>query len=245
MDDGRWGFEEAEDWEYEQPARAEEPALDEDRLVGQDPDRIISVTVSPSAEVLTVAVDRDWTRTVDPRGLHSSVLAAANAATMAALARQMENVQQNPPVPPDFVGSQSGAADESPLSPDDMLRLVDAAAIEMNRFTEQAAAVVDRRITAESAGGHLSGAAINGQVVDISIDPAWAGSVRSTEIASEIKDVLQQLHAANTPPEIINGPQGPAIAEIMGMLYDPQRLSRRVGLLPPLNGETTEERRND
>ncbi|GAA1030183.1 MULTISPECIES: hypothetical protein [Amycolatopsis] len=245
MDDGRWGFEEAEDWEYEQSARAEEPVPDEDRLVGRDPDRIISVTVSPGAEVLAVAVDRDWTRAVDPRGLHSSVVAAANAATMAALARQVEDVQRNPPAPPDFGGSQSRSADESPLSPDDMLRLVDAATSEMNRFTEQAAAVVDRRLTAESAGGHLSGAAINGQVVDISIDPTWAGSVRSTEIASEIKDVLQQLHVATTPPEIINGPQGSAIAEIMGMLYDPQRLSRRVGLLPPLNGETTEERRND
>ena len=118
-----------------------------------------------------------------------------------------------------------------------MLRLVDAATSEINRFTEQAAAVVDRRITAESAGGHLSGSVINGQVVDISIDPMWAGSVRSTEIASEIKDVLQQLHAASTPAEVLDGPQGPAIAEIMGMLYDPRRLSRRVGLLPPLNGE--------
>ena len=58
--------------------------LDEDRLVGQDPDQIISVTVSPNAAVLAVTVDRDWTRAVDPRGLHSNVLAAANAATMVA-----------------------------------------------------------------------------------------------------------------------------------------------------------------
>lgn len=245
MDDGRWGFEEAEDWEYEQPSRAEEPVPDEDRLVGQDPEQIVSVTVSPDAEVLAVAVDRDWTRAVDPRGLHANVLAAANAATMAALARQIEKVQQNPPAPPDFGGSQSESADESPLSPDDMLRLVDAATSELNRFAEQAAAVVDRRITAESAGGHLSGSAINGQVVDISIDPAWAGSVRSTEIASEIKDVLQQLHTASTPSEVLNGPQGPAIAEIMGMLYDPRRLSRRVGLLPPLTGENDGGRRDD
>lgn len=241
MDDDRWGFEEAEDWEYEQPAQTEEPVPDNERLVGQDPDQIVSVTVSPSAEVLSVALDSNWTRVVDPRGLHSSVLAAANAATMAALSYQVEEVQRNPPTVPAF-GGQADPADESPLSPDDMLRLVDAATAEMTRFADQAATVVDRRITAESAGGHLSGSAVNGQVVDIAIDPAWAGSVRSTEIASEITDVLRQLHAAATPPEIINGPQGSAIAEIMGMLYDPQRLSRRVGLAPPLNGESDGKR---
>lgn len=236
MDDDRWGFEEAEDWEYEQPAQDEKPVPDDERLVGRDPDRIVSVTVSPNAEVLSVVLDRDWTRTVDPRGLHTHVLAAANAATIAALAFQIEAVQRHPPTASTF-GGRADLADESRLSPDDMLRLVDAATTEMTRFTEQAAMVIDRRIAATSAGGHLSGSSINGQVVDISIDPSWAGSVRSTEIASEIADVLRQLHAATARSEIVNGPQGPAIAEIMGMLYDPQRLSRRVGLAPPLNGE--------
>ncbi|WIX78151.1 ESX secretion-associated protein EspG [Amycolatopsis carbonis] len=242
VDDNRWGFEEAEDWECDQsPIQAEETAPDSERLTGQDPDRIVSVTVSPAAEVLSVALDRNWTRAVDPRGLHSSVLAAANAATIAALARQVEDVQRNVPAPPAFGGRQEDQADESPLGPDDMLRLVDAATTEMARFIEQAATVVDRRITVESVGGHLTGSGINGQVVEISIDPTWAGSVRYTEIESEITDVLRQLHAANTPPEIVNGPQGPAIAEIMGMLYDPQRLSRRVGLALPLNGENDRE----
>lgn len=100
MDDNRWGFEEAEDWEYNQPpTQAEETVPDSDRLTGQDPDGVVTVTVSPAAEILSVALDRNWTRAVDPHGLHSSVLAAANAATITALARQVESCPTQPARP--------------------------------------------------------------------------------------------------------------------------------------------------
>ncbi|EMD29342.1 hypothetical protein C791_4191 [Amycolatopsis azurea DSM 43854] len=114
---------------------------------------------------------------------------------------------------------------------------MEAATAELAQFTERAAAVVDRRITAESRGGHVHGTVANGQVIAVEIDLSWVAQVRKGEIESEILDVLRQLREAATPPGLADGPEGPAIAEIMGLLVDPHRMARRVGLEPSSNRE--------
>lgn len=236
MNGHRWGFEEAEDWEYEEPQETAAPSgedFDAPVIAGQDPDAIVTVNVSPAAEVLSVELATGWKRDVDPRGLHANVVAAANTATMQALAWQVEEVQQNPPTPP-FGNAQNAPADESPLGTEDILRLADAVSVELERFTQQAATVIDHQISAESAGGHVQGSARNGQVLDVSLDSGWASGVRNSEIEHEITDVLRELHRRSTPGDLVTGPEGSAIAEIMGLLYDPQRLARRVGLIPPV-----------
>lgn len=234
MNDHRWGFEEAEDWEYEETqARPDESNSDTEIISGQDPDSVVTVNVSPRADVVSVTLAPDWKRAVDPRGLHTSVLAAANAATMQALAWQVEDIERNPPPMPRFGAGQADSADESPLSTEDMLRLTNEVAVELERFSQQASAFIDRQISAESAGGHVQGSAKNGQVLEVSIDANWAAAARNPEIESELVEVLRALHDRSTPGELANGPQGSAIAEIMGLLYDPERLARRAGLLPP------------
>lgn len=240
-DDGRWGFEEAEDWEYDRPGPPpEEPLAADDQIIGQDPDAVVTVTVSPTADVLAVTLARTWKNSVDPRGLHASVLTAANTATIAALARQVEDVERTPPAIPTFGAEHADLTNETPLSTEDMLRLADAAMTELAQFTEQATAIVDRRITAESAGGHVHASMTNGQLVGVELDPSWAARVPSAEIESEIFDVLRHLHRVGSPPGLADGPQGPAIAEIMGLLFDPHRMARRVGLEPAL-GATLEK----
>ena len=74
MDDQRWGFEEADDWEYQElDGRAASKAApeSEETLVGLDPDGVVEVVVSPAAEVIAVRLSPEWRRSVDPRGLHS------------------------------------------------------------------------------------------------------------------------------------------------------------------------------
>ncbi|RSN61098.1 hypothetical protein DMH01_17850 [Amycolatopsis sp. WAC 04182] len=238
MGDERWAFEEELEQDDDPPrSSAAEPVPAADRISGRDQDGVVIVVVSPAADVLSVELSTDWKQAVDPRGLPSAVTAAANAATISALARQVNDVAENPPAMPTFGATPASIADESPLSAQDMLRLVDAATAELAQFTQRAAEVVDRRITAESGGGHVRGSVVSGQIVDVEIDQSWVTRVRTGEIESELLDVLRQLHGASTSPDLVEGPQGPAIAEIMGLLFDPHRMARRVGLEPSISTE--------
>ncbi|RSM68021.1 hypothetical protein DL991_42545 [Amycolatopsis sp. WAC 01375] len=77
----------------------------------------------------------------------------------------------------------------------------------------------------------------HGQIVDVEMDQAWVAQVRTGEIESELLDVLRRLRGASAPAGLADGPQGPAIAEIMGLLFDPHRMARRVGLEPSISEE--------
>ncbi|MFJ8912844.1 hypothetical protein [Amycolatopsis sp. NPDC102389] len=238
MDDERWAFEEELEEDDDPPKSSfTAPVPEEDRISGQDQNGVVTVVVSPDADVLAVALTPEWKRSVDPRGLPGAVTAAGNAATIAALGRQVDEVVRNPPAMPTFGATPASVADESPLGTQDMLRLVEAATAELERFTQRAAEVVDRPITAESGGGHVRGSVTNGQIVDVEIDQSWVTQVRTGEIESEVLDVLRQLRRACVPPGLSDGPQGPAIAEIMGLLFDPHRMARRVGLEPSVSEE--------
>ncbi|MDT8909568.1 hypothetical protein [Amycolatopsis sp. PS_44_ISF1] len=229
--DHRWGFEEAEDWEYESTRPGGTAADPADTLSGTDPDRIVEVVVTPGAEVRSVRLEADWRSSVDPRALQSSVLAAANAATMRALDNSVANSAPAPPPAP-----VAGTPDQSPLTAADVQRLVDSVSAELARFTERLSAVADRPAERESSGGHVSGSALRGQIQELTIDPLWAGSARPAEIESEVAQVLRALHSASTPsPDVVAGPQGDAISEVLRLVSDPQALVRRLGL-PSRNG---------
>ncbi|MBV9843704.1 MAG: YbaB/EbfC family nucleoid-associated protein [Kutzneria sp.] len=230
MDDRRWGFDEADDWEADGAASARGADADtQDVVTGTDPDTVVTVTLTPAAEVVSVKLAADWRRSVDPRALDASVLAAVNAATMRALARQVEAVppvaEVRPPAP-----STPGGADEPPLTRQDVLRLVDAVSTDLRRFSERISPVVDHPVSAESAGGHVTATASRGRVIGLSLDPGWVGSVRDSEIESELLDVLRQLHDKSTPAELTAGPRSSAIAELTALASDPQRFLARLGL---------------
>lgn len=255
MSDQRWGFEEAEDWEDERHPAPNRGALGNgvgnglgddlgddlgDTVAGRDPDGAVTVVVGPDAEVLSVVLSADWRSVVDPRALHHSVRAAANNATMLALARQFEaepaRQAPSPATPSQSVPSPAAmsprSADETPITREDALRLLDAVSADLDSFTRQLSAVADQRMTAESAGRHVRGSALRGQVVEVAVDANWASSARAPEIEAELLDVLRRLHRMSTPTELAGGPQGSAIAELNALLSDPQALLRRVGLLP-------------
>lgn len=223
----KWGFEEADDWEDLEPDghSGADPEFEE-TLVGRDTDQVVEVVVSPEAEPVAVRLSPDWNKSVDPRVLHSSVLTAANNATMQALARSVEQVKlAGAPLPPSPTGT-----DESPLNAVDVRRLLDAVSVELDRYAEQLQAVVDREVHAESAGGHVTGVAQRGQILSLDIDGNWAVQARHTEIESELIDVLRKLRESTTPRELAAGPSGTAISELMELAADPPRLMRRLGM---------------
>jgi DNA-binding protein YbaB len=232
VNDQRWGFEDADDWEYEQlsskqsPGHVEEPA---ETLVGQDPDGLVTVVVSREGEVVEVRLSPGWRRSVDPRGLHSNVLSAANTATMRALAYNVERIE----IDSTAVGERAEPgpdADQSPLSRQQVQRLLEAVSMELDDFTARLSTVADHPVQVQSAGGHVQGSAQRGQVLWLDIETAWAGQARHTEIEHELVEVLRGLHNSSTSRALAAGPTGSAISELMELAADPRRLMRRLGM---------------
>ena len=235
MGDRRWGFEDLDDGEYEEisgrrPARQPaEPGqtVSEQTVSGQDPARVVTVQVTPTGEVASVRLATGWKQAVDPHVLGSSVLAAANAATVAAMVTQLERIEQSPPTP------AARHVDTTPLTRQDVGRLLDAVTADLEQFTRQAAEVIDRPVSAESAGRHVSGTAQRGQVLQVSVDPGWASRSRASEIEGELVDVLGELRRRSTPGDLAQGPHSAAIAELTALASDPATLLSRIGLGPP------------
>jgi hypothetical protein len=234
VDDRRWGFEDAEDWEYERPGG--QPASaggSEETLVGQDADQVVEVVVSPTAEVIAVRLSPRWRGSVDPRVLDASVLSAANAATMRALAHSVEHTDLSAPAPaPPHIGG-----DESPLTNQDVQRLLDSVSAELDQFTTRLSAVVDQPVQVRSSGGHVQGSAQRGQVITLDVDSTWAGQARHSEIETEFVEVLRGLHDMSIPRELAAGPGGGAVSELMALAADPRCLMRRLGM--PVGGTET------
>lgn len=84
---------------------------------------------------------------------------------------------------------------------------------DLEQFTRQLAEIADRRVSAASAGQHVSGTAQRGQVLEVSVDPGWAARSRTSEIESELAEVLRELRRRSTPgDDAADGMQGPTSA---------------------------------
>ena len=227
-DDEEWAFENEIDlWDDGVTAPPAEAEPEPEGLAGRDGDSVVTVTVSPEGEVRQVKLAEDWKSKVAPRGLHANVLTAANAATIEALVQRAREVQENPPPRP------PAGADETPLTAQDVLRLEDAVRGELDQLSTRMSAAGTGVVTAESSGGHVSGSAQSGRYLGLDLDATWASIARNAEVESELLDVLRALHRRSAPSDFAPQPQGPAYTELMGLLADPARLLRRVGLTPP------------
>ncbi|WP_051773134.1 hypothetical protein [Saccharothrix sp. NRRL B-16314] len=195
--------------------------------MGRDADGVVTVAVGDMAEVQSVTIAALWRQSVDPRVLGSAVTQAANAATMAAFAKQV----QRPTEPPPQREAPPPRSDER-ITPEQALRLMDAVSADLAMYTQRMNEVVDRPLTVESRGGHVRGTIHRGQVLDLQIDPAWTHSARVTEMQQEFLEVLRNLRAQSVPADLAQGPQSPAITELTALVSDPDTLLRRVGLLP-------------
>jgi hypothetical protein len=150
---------------------------------------------------------------------------------MQALAGRIDQAAADPPAGGAAPVDRPGPPDNTPLTREDVLRLVDAVSADLDRFSRQLSDVVDHPVSAQSAGQHVSGSASGGQVTQLTIDFRWAGSARDSEIESELVDVLRTIQRRGSPGELAKGPQSPAIAELMELARDPHTFLRRLGLL--------------
>ena len=226
-DNRRWGFEEAEDWEYEAGRRAAPPGAqqdDADGCVGVDASGAVSVIAELDGKVRAVRLTARWRDSLEQRALGAAVLSAANNATMRALSRSVQaqgDLTAVEPVP------ASGEVDETPFTLDAALRLFDAVNVELAAFSGSLDQTVNAAVRTESRGGHVRGTAQSGQVVRFDIDDRWLHAAPNPEIEGELTEVLRVLHDRGTPaPQ----PVGPAIAELQALASDPARLLRKVGL---------------
>ena len=211
-----WDDEEEVDL-FDDDPRDEPSRVDPDGLTGTDPDRVVRVIVSDDADVLAVRLTDGWERTVDPRSLHTAVLAATDHAL--ALAAAVERPSAPRPQP-------SGETGE--LSTEDTIRLVDAVFADLDAFVREAAAAIDHPVEAESRGGHVRGRAQTGRVLDLAIDADWAANRRAAEVEGEIFEVLRDLRKRSVPAR--TKPESRAISELAALASDPQTLFKRVGL---------------
>jgi len=232
VSDRRWGFEDLDDCEYaaldgRRPAGGQQakqqPAEPAETVAGQDPDGILSVHLTLDGDIASVDLVTGWKQSVDPRGLGRSVLAAANAATANAMVAQLHRIDEPPPAP----GPQD--VNRTPLTRQDLGRLLDAVTADLDQFSRRVAEITDRRFSAESGGRHVSGTARSGQVLEVSVDPTWAARSRTSEIELEIVDVLRQLRRGSTPGELAQlGPQTSAVAELGALVADPAAMFDRL-----------------
>ncbi|MEU0792569.1 hypothetical protein ABZ342_21060 [Amycolatopsis sp. NPDC005961] len=236
-DEEEWAFEaEIDLWDDgETLVKPQEDEPEPGGPTGRDPDRVVTVVVSDEAAILHVKLAVDWKSKVDPRALDTSVLTAANAATIDAMLRQTRDVQENPPSP------LRSAADEAPLTAHDVLRLGDAVMAEVDEISARLA-VADRPVAATSSGGHVSGTAQSGRYVSLDIDPTWASIARNAEIEAELTEVLKSLHR-DSVPDAPGRHVGKATAELLSLVHDPDRLIRRVQVHgSPASKEGAEDR---
>ncbi|PRY46467.1 hypothetical protein [Umezawaea tangerina] len=203
----RWGFEEADDWESEAPA----PQRTTEALVGRHAP--VTVTVTPDAEVLSVHLTDPWRA---PRTLATAAARATNEAVVQALAWQAEHPSPTAaPVP---------GTTETPITPEDALRLLAAVSADLAEFTKRTTEAATP--TVRSAGGHVTAVGRAGQVVQVTIDPAWLNTARASEVESELLDALRTLRRRTA----VDRPESGAIAELTSLLHHPDALLRRVGL---------------
>ncbi|MEV0675717.1 hypothetical protein AB0I60_04250 [Actinosynnema sp. NPDC050436] len=210
------GFEEDDENDRPPPPTASRPA---EPLSGHADG--VTVTVDESADIHEVLLDSGWRRLVDPRRLGDAALAAANEATMRALAKQVEQPPETPatPAPPPH----------RPITRQDAVRLLDEVAADLTAFTRRLAEATGP-VSIESRGGHVHGTSHGGRVTALRVDPQWANQARDSELIAELREVLVALRARSVPAHLAAGPDSPAIAELNALARDPNTLLRGLGL---------------
>lgn len=190
----------------------------------------VTVEVDDAGFVTSASLAADWKKSVDPRELHTTVLTAAQTASMQVLVSKVEQVDLTSAEPES--SAPANVPDTSPLSAGDVQRLLEEVYGDVDRFTEQASTRLNRTVSVTSAGGHVRGSATKGQIHDLSIEPNWSSAARNSEIESELNEVIRQLGEQSSPGELAEGPQSRAISELKSLVSDPQLFLRRIGLPP-------------
>jgi DNA-binding protein YbaB len=212
----RWGFELDDERGGQVTARRRAAG---EQLTGQDRDEVVTITVTDTADVVSVELAAGWKRSVDPRMLQHHVIEAVNAATARAMAARAESGTRPRP--------RTETVDHGPLTRYDLMRLIDAATSDIGRMRQHTARLT-QEVTHESRGGHVRVTGAGRQVRAVAMDTNWARRVRHSEIAGELTDALKAFGARALRPDDL--PRSTAIDELNALVADPARTLRRLGM---------------
>jgi DNA-binding protein YbaB len=230
MPEQRWGFEQDDEW-VDEPDSGGSPPEDEDTVEGADPGGVVTVVANLAGEPVAVRLAPAWADAAGPDGLPGLVVAAANGATVAALARQISGAGPAEAEAGTPVWPEVAAPPGDPIAGmNRVLALLDTVTADVERFEQRLSAATPTAVTGVSGGRHVTVNGRDGQVVDVVIDPRWAGVVRASEVESEILEALRRFHQRSSPGELAGGPQSPAITELNNLVRNPAALLRELGL---------------
>jgi hypothetical protein len=242
-DELRLGFD-GDDGDYESPRRrspspkplAEDP-VEDDGVSRTDPAGLVTVRVDPMGAVKFVKLTPQWQRSVAPQALHQNVLLAANAAIMAALAEEGASTARLPWAATTGANASRTVAQPAPRSPQDratgsaeVVGLVNTALADLAQFDQKLDIARAQPASVQSRAHHVRVVADNVRILAVSIDPGWVVSTRDPEIESELVDALVQAQSQASLGNLAQGPQSPAISEMMSLVSNPAELLRRLGL---------------
>lgn len=236
--DERWRFLQFED-DDDPPARRPRAGTEEaggGAFTGTDAEDVVTVVVDASGTVQRVRLAPQWRNEVDPTALQRNVLAAVNAATLAALSGTLDDLQN--PSPPD-VAVPEAPVERLPAPCDPllevrkMIELMDTVNVDLGGFEQRLGAIPTDGASVESSGRHVVVTGRNGRIVDVSVDPRWAAAARSSEIETELTGVFQAMQDQTSPGELVSGPHSAAISELNRLVAQPDLLLRRLGLTGP------------
>jgi DNA-binding protein YbaB len=234
MPEQRWGFEEDDEREDQPDDGGGPPPTDEDTVQGADPNGIVTVVANLAGEPVAVRLEPRWAETAGPHRLPDLVRTAANGASVAALARQVSDSVPNEaeaPTQPPTAEPVGGGPGDPITAMNRVLALMDTVSAELEQFEQRLSTVSAVVVAARSGGRHVTVNGRDGQVLDVVLDPDWAGSVRASEVESELLDALRTFHRRTTPGELAEGPRSPAITELNNLVRNPSALLREFGLL--------------
>jgi DNA-binding protein YbaB len=212
----RWGFE-LDDEHGEHGDRVVRRRDAGERLTGQDRGEVVTITVTDTADVVSVALAAGWKRSVDPRTLQHHVLQALDAATARAMAARAGSG-----APP-----RAETVDHGPLTRYDLTRLIDSATADIDRVRQHTTRLA-QEVTHESRGGHVRVTGAGRRVRAVAMDTNWVSRVRHSEIAGELTDALKAFGARAPRPGDL--PRSTALDELHALVADPARTLRRLGM---------------
>lgn len=183
----RWGFEEDED-DVDTSLLGEPEEQDDEPIQGSDPDRLVTITVTDDAKPVAVALAPDWRTTSQPSALSTAVISAMSTATSMAMVRQAKRLNRGDDPSGTLAASTTSQPrpPETPITKEDVVRLLDAVTEDLDRFMQQAKDIAERQVTVESGGGHVRVSGRARRIDEMPVDPTWAGAVTLVGIPAAV-----------------------------------------------------------
>ena len=152
------------------------------RFEGADGTGVVKVVVDRSGMVTDVVVPRNWREKVEPRALGHALSTAANEALARRLAEDLEHVTP-------AVRERSGQ-----VTPDRVSEIVGLLTVferDIEIYRNELKSAASANAGARGATGKIEVTMSHGRVIDVTVDPDWAGSTRSTAIRAEARSAFR------------------------------------------------------